>query len=1217
MSDSENRRVGEVFHVRTVREPCAVYGTCIGRFDGRRSFLVMNYRSRLEVYENHVVLLDPDQESEVVNYKARPVLASVLHSKGKRHAHAIIVVPADPSKRAEKDDASSSKTSKDSLLVLYVDHSKGKHYWSLLRWDDEGSAFGGVGHAAGEGPAPGKAEVVCGALASFRVPTRGAREGSPVHLAAYAISCKALWAVRVSGSEVEARAIASGGALWRLLRPPRCSGPPASCSRILGVEVLRSQRDFSAGRLSVALLVTTHDPPTEQTDLRTVALALPRSGTWGGTLGESGSTQSLEAGPFTCENLDPTTAVLCACDTENGPEVVAVSSQGMDRFWEDEVGGEFRSHRKEAAMGGVPTCARYVRELGILLVGETSGGVHCIGMLPKGHGAMAARVHRSDGLAFPPPSSLELLPSPSPAQDMTNAEEERARCHELVIASAHGATEWLWISSHGPVTAKPLVIAKPAGRVSEGSGAVVDACCSPGHGGDAVVSCGGAAGHAVAARTALGLSLRAVAEAEGAVPEEFGRPDLVAVDCGKRSFVLFSFEAQRRTLAMECSDGGMRPAEVPGLEHLDVTLCATSPGTDLILQATAGEVRLACLEQGRAIARWSAAEQQGQGFIGSKHAAACGSRVAVSLGGGVVQGLRAWNRKIQPLARVHLEREVSCLALAECELGCDDVTLLLAGEWMTNAVVVLEFQQMEELLRIDPLGPGQPRSLALVSGGRSSLSHLYVGTALGTVHLVPFSAEDGELCIEVEEADTAHVGQGPIDLTLVPVEPKRLQGGVSDSKSMDSRVTCVYARSDVDESVVFVEGRLAMELRSALQEAGEEEAGGAAWLEVRACRVGGSREVSAIVAAPTNNGCVAWLDRNGCLRVGSLDWNDRASRNVLPLRRTAMAVAHHEPSDTAVFVTEDEEGRSWLDLVDSTTTERKAGLRMHEGHVHTALAVASVAGKLCVVTCGLAVRDAALVEGNCLRPAQVCPIASFYQVGRKFDTKVEGSDTVDREVSLIGAHSLGDACNSVCDCRHPRLGAEDLLVLGCNSSLVILRLTLDASSHAGKGGQDEALADITRRLNAMETRVASGEWNPSLVGGGASARAEGEPEPRPAAAAKGKGRGLAVSELCRRDQRHPISRVRRCGGAESEFVASDLQGNVVVYRLREAEGEGAHSAILELVPACRYSTGALVLDLCPIEDGSSVLVSDALACRVLQVSPLLPLPRKFGRIGSF
>ena len=90
--DSENRSFGEVFHVRTVREPCAVYGTCIGRFDGRRSFLVMNYRSRLEVYENHVVLLDPDQESEVVNHKARPVLASVLHSKGKRHAHAIIVV---------------------------------------------------------------------------------------------------------------------------------------------------------------------------------------------------------------------------------------------------------------------------------------------------------------------------------------------------------------------------------------------------------------------------------------------------------------------------------------------------------------------------------------------------------------------------------------------------------------------------------------------------------------------------------------------------------------------------------------------------------------------------------------------------------------------------------------------------------------------------------------------------------------------------------------------------------------------------------------------------------------------------------------------------------------------------------------------------------------------------------------------------------------------
>ena len=85
----------------------------------------------------------------------------------------------------------------------------------------------------------------------------------------------------------------------------------------------------------------------------------------------------------------------------------------------------------------------------------------------------------------------------------------------------------------------------------------------------------------------------------------------------------------------------------------------------------------------------------------------------------------------------------------------------------------------------------------------------------------------------------------------------------------------------------------------------------------------------------------------------------------------------------------------------------------------------------CVVTCGLAVRDAALVEGNCLRPAQVCPIAWFYQVGRRFDTKVGGSDTVDREVSLIRAH-LGDACNSVCDCA-TSLGAEDLLVWAATS----------------------------------------------------------------------------------------------------------------------------------------------------------------------------------------
>ena len=227
---------------------------------------------------------------------------------------------------------------------------------------------------------------------------------------------------------------------------------------------------------------------------------------------------------------------------------------------------------------------------------------------------------------------------------MTNAEEERARCHELVIASAHGATEWLWISSHGPVTAKPLVIAKPAGRVSEWSGAVVDACCSPGHGGDAVVSCGGAAGHAVAARTALGLSLRAVAEAEGAVPRSLVGPTSWRWTVGK-GFV-FSGRGPAQDLGHGCSDGGMRPAEVPGLEHLDVTPCATRPRTSS--QATAGEVRLACLEQGRAIARWSLRSSKARAI--GPHAA-CGSRVAVSLGGGVVQGLRAWNRKIQPLAK--------------------------------------------------------------------------------------------------------------------------------------------------------------------------------------------------------------------------------------------------------------------------------------------------------------------------------------------------------------------------------------------------------------------------------------------------------------------------------------------------------------------------------------------------------------------------------------
>ena len=128
--------------------------------------------------------------------------------------------------------------------------------------------------------------------------------------------------------------------------------------------------------------------------------------------------------------------------------------------------------------------------------------------------------------------------------------------------------------------------------------------------------------------------------------------------------------------------------------------------------------------------------------------------------------------------------------------------------------------------------------------------------------------------------------------------------------------------------------------RSALQEAARE-AGGAAWLEVRACRVGGSREVSAIVAAPTNNGCVAWLDRNGCLRVGSLDWNDRASRNVLPLRRTAMAVAHHEPSDTAVFVTEDE--RAVLGLTLWIPRRRRGRLGQVTRGMCTPPAVASVA----------------------------------------------------------------------------------------------------------------------------------------------------------------------------------------------------------------------------------------------------------------------------------
>ena len=381
-----------------------MYGTCIGRFDGRRSFLVMNYRSRLEVYENHVVLLDPDQESEVVNYKARPVLASVLHSKGKRHAHAIIVVPADPSKRAEKDDASSSKTSKDSL-VLYVDHSKGKHYWSLLRWDDEGSARGGRACGGrGSRARKGGGRLRRAGFLSSSNEARGGVPRAPGRLRHLLQGLVGRQGVQVRGGgardRLGRRTVASAAAAPML--PPRRA--PESWRG--GFEV---PGDFSAGRLSVALLVTTHDPPTDRpTCARWLSPFL--AGTWGGTLGESGSTQSLEAGPFTCENLDPTTAVLCACDTENGPEVVAVSSQGMDRFWEDEVGGEFRSHRKEAAMGGVPTCARYVRELGILLVGETSGK-HRIERAegPWRHGG---QVHRS-GLAFPPPpAGAEPRPHP-------------------------------------------------------------------------------------------------------------------------------------------------------------------------------------------------------------------------------------------------------------------------------------------------------------------------------------------------------------------------------------------------------------------------------------------------------------------------------------------------------------------------------------------------------------------------------------------------------------------------------------------------------------------------------------------------------------------------------------------------------------------------------------------------------------------------------------
>ena len=917
---------------------------------------------------------------------------------------------------------------------------------------------------------------------------------------------------------------------------------------VVGMNLLKSGRE-----VLLAVLCRSHDPPIEVTDLHCLKLNLnlnlrrSRGQDQNEDIGNRDQEVMMESGPWKLRNMDPTTTCTCLCETENGEELLILSAQSVTRVCNASAGFGIDILKKEKKaevktcflkLDGIPTCATFVREQNMAIVGDTGGGVHCIQLTRSGivhtrldTNTCAPGLGGAEAEVFPIPSAIQCL---SQAKARTPTEVTLT----VLAGSRYGATTAFDVHLGSRTGIKRQIGDRR--KLFDHAGPVVDAVVAQETGfgeEDVLVTCRGVAQQSNISKSYIGCSLEADIEAKEVIPADAGVPALLGVhakgqlagNSDARYYLLFSFEAARVTHVLDMSEDTFVPATIPGLDQEAYTLAANSPCSGFITQVTQEEIRLIDLSRGRLHASVG-----GDVFPGAKHfehAQVSNARVALA-SQSYIQAFQVRNQKIVPVNRVRMEDNISALQLKEIEIDADDVTLILVGQWHSNAVIILEFQGMDELLRIDTF-ESQPRSFSIFSS-EDDMSFLYVGLSNGKVHYYPFSTEDGALCIEVEEEDCVQIGNSAVSFRELPLE---------ESEGRHAR--CIYAHSDVD--VVFQAGPCSGALRQISEESMDDVEDKA--LKLRANRVAGSQNITSIapIKARGMAAGVAWLDSRNCLRIGSIKGEAVVQTHSVGIGRTVKKIAYHRVSKSIVAISEDESGMHWLDVVDSRTMEQKTGSRLHENHFHTALSVETIPsdspkfidgkGLESVVTGSVIIQDAKVAKDNTFTPSTVHSIISFYSLEMLLPRNETDIGT-DRKMQLLGTCPIPDLCNCMgtitCDDRL-------LLLVGCNESLVLLE-----AEHLDRLGR--SLNDLDERVKGMESVSF-----PNLM----------KENVQPNARKRSKeGSTLEVEKLCaplirvthlaKRPVARPVTNMHALG---TEMLCSDASGGIVIYSIVKVASE--------------------------------------------------------------
>lgn len=1153
-------------HVRTLQEARAVHATCRGCFDGKEDFIVVNHRCRLAAY---AFLSDPGVDFDGL----KQVAVIPTRSKEVRFCGCV------PCR------SSSNEGGRDLLLLLFADSHT--HTWMLQQWDDTCKAFvelsqqtfaSALVDPSGEEEERKRLSILCSNILSFPVSRASTRSVSRIatHVLSYSLREGQWYSLAVktrsrdeSGEEsaregeghrsMEVQALGDPTQVLRMLQPQHAQDSTArsemmvggrhrrGMTRILGMEMIKYRGGYGQEEALLSVLCTSYDPPIEVTDLHCFRVSLP----WrkGESPGE-GEGLMITNGPWKLLNIDPTTTCTRQCETENGNELVIVSASGItrihnasgDTFWGR---GETEMRTTKIDFAGVPTCTAFVRDHLLLLCGDTGGGIHCIRLKKDATIHANLKMQGDSRESFPVPSSLECL---SPGGESSDC------ALTVVAASRFGPT---FVFQVDPASHAKTWVPRHVRKVLDHYGPVVDAVVAKDTGfgeEDVIFTCRGAAHSARITKSRVGCSFEAHIEARDVVMAG-GTPDLISVCClgqpevsETKNFMLFSFEAAKVTQVLDMSARVFAPTTVPGLDHDAYTVAASSPCPGHVTQVTRKELRLVGLANQRVQASLGADQVFEGGIL--EHCNISGTRVAAS-SKSRVQTFRIWNKKIQPVSHIRLGEEVSALELKEIEIDADDVTLLLMGQWHTNAVIIMEFQSMDELLRIDTFG-SQPRAMAISSN--EDMSFLYVGLNDGRAHFYPFSTEEGALCIEIEEEDSVQIGNSAVGFHELNILEKS-----------GEKVQCIYAHSDID--VVFQETACSVALR---QECGIPFTD--ASLKNHASRVIGSEQIvslAAVDASVLSNG-VAWLDSKGCLRLGVLRGEAAVHTQAQKISRTVKKIGHHRQSQSLVALSEDENGCHWLDVFDAGTMEQKTGLCLHRNYFHTTLSMAGIErgdtkgapgedrGREndpveCVVTGDVLMRDPGMV-GDALAQAHVQSAACLYSV-KRLAPHSEHTTSTDRDLQLLGTIKTKDVVNCVSTITH---NGRALLFLACFGSIEVVDVRCCADR---SGGYLDRLAEKVREIEstAFPDLTMKENIEPKAAGFG-----EEKAPPGPQGRRASGSHLVSAERVCSRPVDLTITEISSAG---AQVVCSDLEGTIALYTVQKTvTGPRA----LEVVPLSSF-----------------------------------------------